>query len=75
MTATNVLEFSSTPQIVLTDAPTGLWTITLQKSDLASLKPKYPYRYELRSKLGTADHIVQVSGEFVLKPWLKLGGY
>ncbi len=62
-----LLEFNTTPQITLQDAPTAQFLIRLLASDLTSLVEDTRYYYNMWSDNGSNVLILQSKGEFYLK--------
>ncbi len=68
LTRAIVVEFNSSPQVVLADAGTGDWTITLSRVDLASLNHTDEYEYNVfsTSNNGAGERLHQLIGLFTL---------
>ncbi len=55
-----------TGEVVLTDAPTGEFTVQLEASDLSTLLENRTYYYNLWSELSPSQPLLQAKGKFKL---------
>jgi hypothetical protein len=61
-----ILSFDKAPQVILVDELTGEWFIQLTESNLAPLKERKTYYYNIWSQLGIATPRLQAKGKIVL---------
>jgi hypothetical protein len=62
------LEFNSSPEVVLSDAGTGTWLVSVPYASYSStLSEGRVYYYNLTTKLGSDDPILQKSGKIRLQ--------
>ncbi len=67
-TSDAVYEFDTTPQIILADAPTGQWNVTLEPADVVNLKEGAEYRYDVWSTgSGGTPRLHQITGVLQLQ--------
>lgn len=64
-----LLEFSASPEVVLSDAGTGVWLVSIPFSAYSDdLNESSVLYYNITTKLGSDDPIMQKSGRLLLKP-------
>jgi len=65
------LEFDSSPEVTLSDATDGIWLVSVPYSAYSpTLSEGRSYYYNLTTKLGSDDPILQKSGRLYFKPAL-----
>ena len=63
-----LLKFDSSPQIILQDAPTGMYNFDFADTDFDILTAGKPYRYEIWTTSAAGVEIHQVEGSLILSP-------
>lgn len=61
-------EFNTTPQIVLNDAPTAVWTVAIAPADISALVEGVEYRYDIWSTSAAGLPLHQIGGALVMAP-------
>ena len=66
---TKVIEVNTTPEVELTGAVLGVWTVTLRASALTDLIPGYVYRYDVWTESADSppETMWQAGGSFRLQ--------
>ena len=66
LTGATLAEFNTTPEIILADAPTANWTVTLLRAALAALTQEVAYEFNVWSTSAASWRVLQITGTFTL---------